>query len=500
MKKLSILFLLFLPFVKIQAQCFSIENILVNACGEPEGENEMVTLRVYNQMDIDDLVFNWPNNSFLGWCSNPSTTSLLNQSITTSCGFLIEPSNGIVPAGQKLLAVTSTNVLVSANSFANLSDTLYIIYQCSGNTRGHFRNSATGTQTFTINYNGSCSSSQSINYLSSSLVGGDGAALSFDEQGNLTYYNTDCNAPIPTLSPNWDISNQICEDYGLIDLNDLLSDNATTGGIWSGDVVNGHFFNTTDQSGTFTITYTAIDNSGCTASSDSTLSFSITYPNTGRDTIIRCDSIKQFGFWITQDTVIDILLENSNPYKCDSTLKRFYKINHTDFSISPTEITLNSGNSFDFNISSSNSYSYSFWNEDGGDTCIFPCYETSITPSNQGNYIFEVLDELNSCIIFLNIDVSLNYFSQLNIPTIFTPNNDGQNDLFKLYGKDIQYVNYQIYSQWGELIFEGNNLNDYWDGNFKNEPLASSIFLVQIKASGKDGQKYDRIQKIKLVR
>ena len=107
---------------------------------------------------------------------------------------------------------------------------------------------------------------------------------------------------------------------------------------------------------------------------------------------------------------------------------------------------------------------------------------------------------MNTCSQILTIEVKLNYFSELNIPTAFTPNNDGQNDFYKLYGKDLQELNFQIYSQWGELIFEGNNTLDFWDGTFKNKPLASGIFLLQINASGKDGQRYDMTKKIRLIR
>ena len=127
MKEKLFIILLLLPFLGINAQCFTIETVLADACGDPEGENEMVTLRVNDQMDIANLVFDWPNNQFLDWCPNPTTTNLLNQTIISSCGFLLEPPNGVVPAGEKLIVVTSTNMLINANSFEGLSDTIYII-------------------------------------------------------------------------------------------------------------------------------------------------------------------------------------------------------------------------------------------------------------------------------------------------------------------------------------------------------------------------------------
>ncbi|MCB0509148.1 MAG: hypothetical protein KDC82_00200, partial [Bacteroidetes bacterium] len=53
---------------RVFAQCFSVESILADACGDPEGENEMVSLRVNTDLNLNNLVFDWPNNNFLGWC------------------------------------------------------------------------------------------------------------------------------------------------------------------------------------------------------------------------------------------------------------------------------------------------------------------------------------------------------------------------------------------------------------------------------------------------
>ncbi len=500
MKEKLFIILLLLPFLGINAQCFTIETVLADACGDPEGENEMVTLRVNNEMDIANLVFDWPNNQFLDWCPNPTTTNLLNQTIISSCGFLLEPPNGVVPAGEKLIVVTSTNMLINANSFEGLSDTIYIIYQCAGNTSGHFSNMSSSPRSLRVTYDGICYSQQTVSYTGADLIGGDGGAAFYNEQGQRTYFNTGCNAPVPSQNPFWNISSRICEDYGLIDLNDLLSNNATIGGTWSGDVENNNFFNTIGKVGNYSITYTIDDATGCLGAVDSTLNFTIEFANIGRDTIERCDEIFQFGFFIKSDTIIDIPLPNSNPFRCDSTLKRFYKINQADFDISPEQITINSGESFNFNISgANNNFTYQYWNENG-DSCLNNCTSTSLTPSENGPYTFEITDTESSCSKILDIDVDLIYFSHLNVPNTFTPNNDGQNDVFRAYGKDLLRFNIEIYSQWGERVYHSEDINGFWDGRFNNKALSSGIFLMQIDASGLDGQKFQLVEKIKLIR
>ncbi|NCP46664.1 MAG: hypothetical protein GW818_09670, partial [Flavobacteriales bacterium] len=145
----KVIFLFSLSFLITQnfySQCFEIESILVDACGSPEGENEMVRFVVGNtSLNTANMNVMWPNNSWLGICQNTTTAnavSALNATVQ-GCGFLIEPTNGVLPAGTRVLLITSTAIDVNANSFANLADTMYVIFQCSGNTSGHFANWST---------------------------------------------------------------------------------------------------------------------------------------------------------------------------------------------------------------------------------------------------------------------------------------------------------------------------------------------------------------------
>jgi len=199
------------------AQCFEIESILVDACGSPEGENEMVRFKVGSQdLCTNDLSVTWANtnNPWLGITQNATTaqiTSDLNATIL-SCGFLKEPTTCILPANSKVLLVTSSDVDVNANSFANLGDTLYIIFQTAGNTSGHFANynSSGGLRTLTMNFSNPSGCTDQVTYDRSDLVningttGGttaqkNGSTVVFDPAGNPTYVNNGCQAPVDSF-------------------------------------------------------------------------------------------------------------------------------------------------------------------------------------------------------------------------------------------------------------------------------------------------------------
>lgn len=59
-------------------------------------------------------------------------------------------------------------------------------------------------------------------------------------------------------------------------------------------------------------------------------------------------------------------------------------------------------------------------------------------------------------------------------PSAFSPNDDGINDGFRLFGNGIDTTTFhlQIFDRWGEVIFESDNINKTWDGKVKNGKIA----------------------------
>jgi gliding motility-associated-like protein len=53
---------------------------------------------------------------------------------------------------------------------------------------------------------------------------------------------------------------------------------------------------------------------------------------------------------------------------------------------------------------------------------------------------------------------------QVNIPNVFTPNSDVNNDVFKITGAGIISSEIKIYNRWGTLVFESSQIDAGWDG------------------------------------
>jgi len=72
----------------------------------------------------------------------------------------------------------------------------------------------------------------------------------------------------------------------------------------------------------------------------------------------------------------------------------------------------------------------------------------------------------------------------LFVPTIFSPNGTGPdaNNKLCVFGTAscIEDLKFQIYNRWGELVFETTDIDTCWDGNYKDKPANSGIFVYRL--------------------
>jgi len=77
------------------------------------------------------------------------------------------------------------------------------------------------------------------------------------------------------------------------------------------------------------------------------------------------------------------------------------------------------------------------------------------------------------------------------VPTGFTPNNDGKNDLLLPIAvgmKNIDYFN--VYNRWGQLLFSTQVNGQGWDGKINGQLQATGTFVWSVKATDYTGKAY----------
>ncbi|MDG2426076.1 MAG: PKD domain-containing protein [Flavobacteriales bacterium] len=89
--------------------------------------------------------------------------------------------------------------------------------------------------------------------------------------------------------------------------------------------------------------------------------------------------------------------------------------------------------------------------------------------------------DTNGCSNQITRYIEIYDFFNVYIPNAFTPNNDGFNDIFKVYGTDIDPDRFlmQVFNRWGELIFETTELNNGWIGQAEQEAPAEEQYYAQ---------------------
>jgi gliding motility-associated-like protein len=72
--------------------------------------------------------------------------------------------------------------------------------------------------------------------------------------------------------------------------------------------------------------------------------------------------------------------------------------------------------------------------------------------------------------------------SKILIPTAFSPNADGVNDTWEIFGiAGNTEVVVEIYNRWGEIIFYSKNYNEPWNGTYKNQPAPEGTYAYVVR-------------------
>jgi gliding motility-associated-like protein len=86
------------------------------------------------------------------------------------------------------------------------------------------------------------------------------------------------------------------------------------------------------------------------------------------------------------------------------------------------------------------------------------------------------------------------------VPNTFTPNGDGENDIFRVKGIKITEVYFAVYNRWGEKVFETNDLNKGWDGMYKGKQADIGVFGWYLKVKCINGEEAFKKGNVTLIR
>ena len=127
--------------------------------------------------------------------------------------------------------------------------------------------------------------------------------------------------------------------------------------------------------------------------------------------------------------------------------------------------------------------------------CDPDCDTPSITPTNSLTIFINATSTM-ACVSSDSLRINVGQLRDVFIPNVFSPNSDGQNDYFLIFGDPFSIQEIErltIYDRWGGLIFEQNNFQPdnpamAWDGTSRGKALNPGLYVYEAQIRFLDGE------------
>jgi gliding motility-associated-like protein len=165
--------------------------------------------------------------------------------------------------------------------------------------------------------------------------------------------------------------------------------------------------------------------------------------------------------------------------------------------------TVNAGEDFEMNVDDP-----MFLNAKGSGTLRWivgdgvicrDCPNSQILPQNSGCYLIEARGE-NGCVAQDEVCIEVKKDWSIYIPNVFTPNFDGLNDTFLIYGVGISDIAVSIFDRWGEEIYHSDEQTKGWDGSVRGEEGKQDVFQYLVTFKALDGKKHTKSGHVTLLK
>ncbi len=133
------------------------------------------------------------------------------------------------------------------------------------------------------------------------------------------------------------------------------------------------------------------------------------------------------------------------------------------------------------------------WNPTERLSCT-DCPNPTASPLNTTTYLVTVRNQ-DDCDATDDITITVNKVRPIFVPNAFSPNNDGANDRFTIFGGPAAEIitKLLVFDRWGNLLFEGLNMplgqeNAGWDGTFKGKLMGTGVYTYMAEIRFIDGE------------
>ena len=123
------------------------------------------------------------------------------------------------------------------------------------------------------------------------------------------------------------------------------------------------------------------------------------------------------------------------------------------------------------------------------------CLNPTAAPRESVRYTLSLRDSLG-CSAEASTLIVVDRQSEVFIPSAFSPNGEGQNEIFMIYANENsveQILSFQVYNRWGETVhefyqFPPNDPTFGWNGTYRNQPMNTGVFAYKAEVLMTDGR------------
>jgi gliding motility-associated-like protein len=167
-----------------------------------------------------------------------------------------------------------------------------------------------------------------------------------------------------------------------------------------------------------------------------------------------------------------------HPFGCNDTLQSTVKINPPfNLTLHNNDTTIEYGDNIW--LHASGAYHYNWTPQQYLSSATVGLVQAS--PLFETTYVVIGTDTFNQCPKRDSVTIKIAE-DPTYIPSIFSPNGDGLNDVFRIGAKGYIILHeFRVYNRFGQEVFAASNITDGWDGRFNGEPCDTETYFYMAK-------------------
>ena len=234
------------------------------------------------------------------------------------------------------------------------------------------------------------------------------------------------------------------------------------------------------------INCTNIGGTAIVTMNDPSASYSYAWKNADNEIIAQSDEVKNLmeGLYYVEVT---------NAYGCSVSEEIYIEADAPILVeiLEPTTIQL--GDEYRLQVITNYTNATFSWEADESLSCL-NCMTPTILPTQTTTY-FLTVTTAEGCSAKADVTIQVEKPRHVFVPNAFSPNNDGNNDTFTIYGGGdvVKIKNLQVFDRWGAVVFsnadfQANDETQGWNGKVNNKKNAGNVFIYFAEIEFLDGR------------